>query len=160
MYVCVRAHTCAFVHVRLCPCLCVCVRALASAFVRVRASAFVCVHMIKSPDASARIISDASGRVFRSRTFEMHYILKDFSPTSEHGTHVHKHKHTHTLQLLTTTTLLALSIHCSINSWNCFLRGFGGHNFEKKAAVRGYHTYLYCGDSRARRGHVASRMWL
>ena len=74
MYVCVRAHTCAFVHVRLRPCPYICVRTLASAFVRVRASAFVCVHIIKSPDASARIISDASGRVFRSRTFEVYYI--------------------------------------------------------------------------------------
>ena len=72
-YVSVRAHTCAFVHVRLRPCPYVCVRALASAFVCVRASAFVCVHIIKSPDVSARIISDASGCVFRSRTFEMHY---------------------------------------------------------------------------------------
>ena len=73
MYVCVRAHTCAFVHVRLRPCPYVCVRALASAFVRVRASAFVCVHIIKNPDAAARIIGDASGRVFCSRTFEMDY---------------------------------------------------------------------------------------
>ena len=75
MYVCVRAHTCAFVDVRLRPCPYVCVRALASAFVRVCASVFVCVHIIKSPDASARIISDASGRVFRSRTFEVYYII-------------------------------------------------------------------------------------
>ena len=73
MYVCVRTHTCAFVHVRLRTCPYVCVRALASAFVRVRASAFVCVHIIKSADASACIISDASGRVFRSRTFEVYY---------------------------------------------------------------------------------------
>ena len=43
--------------------------------IRVRASAFVCVHIIKSPDASAHIINGASGRVFRSRTFEMHYMF-------------------------------------------------------------------------------------
>ena len=55
MYVCVRAHTSAFVPLRLRSCVC------------------VCVHIIKSPDASARIISDASGRVFRSRTFEVYY---------------------------------------------------------------------------------------
>ena len=30
---------------------------------------------------------------------------------------------------------LALSIRSSINSWNCFLRGVGDDNFEKKAAV-------------------------
>ena len=42
-------------------------------FVRVRAPAFVCIHIIKSPDASACIISDASGCVFRSRTFKTHY---------------------------------------------------------------------------------------
>ena len=72
-YVCVRACTSASVPIRLRPCPYVCVRALASAFVRVRASAFVCVHIIKSPDASARIISNASGRVFRSRTFEVYY---------------------------------------------------------------------------------------
>ena len=41
---------------------------------RVHASAFVCVHIIKSPDASARIISDASGHVFHSRTFEVYYM--------------------------------------------------------------------------------------
>ena len=75
IYICVRAHTCAFVHVRLRSCPYVCVRALASAFVHVRASVFVCIHIIKSPDASARIISDASGRVFRSRTFEVYYTL-------------------------------------------------------------------------------------
>ena len=74
MYICVRAHTCAFVHVRLRPCPYVCVRALASAFVRVCAFVFVCVHIIKSPDASKRIISDASGRVFHSRTFEVYYM--------------------------------------------------------------------------------------
>ena len=72
--VCIHAHTSAFEHVRLRPYPYVCVRALASAFVRVRASAFVCVHIIKSPDASARIISDASGRVFHSGTFEVYYI--------------------------------------------------------------------------------------
>ena len=33
-----------------------------------------CIHIIKSPDASARIISDTSGRVFRSRTFEVYYM--------------------------------------------------------------------------------------
>ena len=33
-----------------------------------------CVHIIKSPDASARIISDMSGRVFRPRTFEVYYM--------------------------------------------------------------------------------------
>ena len=44
-------------------------------FVRVHASAFVYIRVIKSPDASARIISDASGRIFRSRTFETHYMF-------------------------------------------------------------------------------------
>ena len=85
MYVCVRAHTCAFVHVRLHPCPYVCVRALASAFVRVRASTFVCVHIIKSPDASARIISDASGRVFRSRTFEVYYKYRTMAKVKTIG---------------------------------------------------------------------------
>ena len=44
-------------------------------FVRVHASVFVYIRVIKSPDAAARIISDASGRVFRSRTFETHYMF-------------------------------------------------------------------------------------
>ena len=42
----------------------------------VHESAFVCIHIIKSPDASACIISDASGRVFHSRTFETHYTVR------------------------------------------------------------------------------------
>ena len=42
-----------------------------------------------------------------------------------------------------------------------FLMAFGDHNFEKEAAVRGYHMYiLHSVDSHARRGHVTSRMWL
>ena len=42
-----------------------------------------------------------------------------------------------------------------------FLRAFGEHNFEKEAAVRGYHSYiLYSVDSHARRGHVTSRVQL
>ena len=81
-YVCVCTHTCAFVHVRLRPCPYDCIRALASAFVRVHASAFVCVHIIKSPDASARIISNASGRVFRSKDlrdalYVVHFCAQD-----------------------------------------------------------------------------------
>ena len=72
-YVCIRACTSASVPIRVHSCMYVCVRALASAFVRVHAFAFVCVHIIKSPDASSRIISDASGCVFRSRTFEVYY---------------------------------------------------------------------------------------
>ena len=40
-----------------------------------------------------------------------------------------------------------------------FLRGFGDHNFEKEAAIRGYHMYiLYSVDSHARRGHVWTPM--
>ena len=63
MFVCVRASMSA--SVRLCsrPCL----------YVRVRESAFVRVHIIKRPEASGRIDNDASGCVFRSRTFVMHY---------------------------------------------------------------------------------------
>ena len=96
--VCVRSRACAsvrlnpiirprpssYVHVRLRPCPYVCVRACTSASVPIclrlcpcvciRACVCVCVHIIKSPDASARIISDASGRVFRSKTFEVYYI--------------------------------------------------------------------------------------
>ena len=42
-----------------------------------------------------------------------------------------------------------------------FLRRFGDHNFEKEAAVCGYHMYiLYSVDSHARRGHVTSRIRL
>ena len=52
------------VRLRPCPCL----------YVRIRESAFVCVHIIKRPDASGCIDNDASGRVFRSRTFDMHYM--------------------------------------------------------------------------------------
>ena len=59
----------ASVHARLHPCLCACVCAC------VRTSAIVRVHIIKRPDASGRMKSFASGRVFRSRTFEMYYIL-------------------------------------------------------------------------------------
>ena len=40
-------------------------------------------------------------------------------------------------------TVLALSIRGSINSRNCFFRGFGDLNFVKKAAACGYHTYMY-----------------
>ena len=45
MYVCVRVHTCTFMHVR--------------------ESAFVCGYLIKSLDVYACIISDVSGRVFK-----------------------------------------------------------------------------------------------
>ena len=46
---------------------------------RTRTDAFVCVHIIKGPDMSARIISDASGRVFGSRTFEVYYTSANVS---------------------------------------------------------------------------------
>ena len=43
------------------------------------------------------------------------------------------------------TNLVNITV-CSINPRNYFLRGFGDHNFEIKAAVRGYHTYIeQCG---------------
>ena len=98
----IRPHPSSYVHVRLRPCPYVCIRALASAFVHVRASAFVCVHIIKSPDASACIISDASGRVFRSRTFKMHYRYYEeilYTSCSPHplATPIHS---THSPQLL------------------------------------------------------------
>ena len=54
----VLVRACTSASVPICLRSCVCVR---------------CVHLIKSPDASARIISNASGRVFRSRTFEVYY---------------------------------------------------------------------------------------
>ena len=38
--------------------------------------------------------------------------------------------------------VLALSIHSSIRSRNCFLRRFGDHDFMKEAAIRGYQTYI------------------
>ena len=63
MFVCVRASMSASVRLRSRPCL----------YVRVRESAFVRVHIIKRPEASGRIDNDASGCVFRSRTFVMHY---------------------------------------------------------------------------------------
>ena len=79
--VCVRASAFSSVRPRVCsmdvhafrlrPCMLVCVRACA--FVRVRVCTYVCVHIIKRPDASGRMKSFASGRVFRSRTFEMYY---------------------------------------------------------------------------------------
>ena len=58
-----HAFSSASVHARLRPCLCACVRM----------SAIVRVHIIKHPDVSGRMKSFASGRVFRSRTFEMYY---------------------------------------------------------------------------------------
>ena len=61
-----RVRLRSFVSVRLRPRPCI--------YVRVRESAFVRVHIIKRPDASGCIDNDASGRVVRSRTFEMHYI--------------------------------------------------------------------------------------
>ena len=63
-FICVRVSTFASVPLRPRPCL----------YVRVREFTFVRVHIIKRPDASGRIDNDASGRIFRSRTFEMHYI--------------------------------------------------------------------------------------
>ena len=76
IFVCVHACSSASVHVRLRPCMLVCVRACARAFVRVRALAYVRVHIIKRPDASGRMKSFASGRVFRSTTFEMYYRFR------------------------------------------------------------------------------------
>ena len=65
-FICVHASMSVSMRLRSRPCLYV--------RVRVRESAFVCVHIIKRPDASGCIDNDASGRVFHSRTFEMHYM--------------------------------------------------------------------------------------
>ena len=59
----VRLRSFASVRLHSCPCL----------YVRVRESAFVRVHIIKRPDESGCIDNDASGRVFRSKTFEMYF---------------------------------------------------------------------------------------
>ena len=64
-----------FIRPRTCMYDCVCAHMCAS--VRVRVSALVCIHIIKSLDTSAHIKIDASGRVFHSRTFEMHYIYSN-----------------------------------------------------------------------------------
>ena len=63
IFVCVCACSSASVPVCVRSCVCACVRT----------SAIVRVHIIKRPDASGRMKSFASGRVFRSRTFEMYY---------------------------------------------------------------------------------------
>ena len=72
---CVCSRTCASVRVnpiiRPRPSSYTLVRACTSA--SAHSCVFVCIHIIKSPDASACIISDASGCVFRSRTFKTHY---------------------------------------------------------------------------------------
>ena len=89
VYVCVHAHTCAFVHVhvRVRSCMYVCVRAHTSASVPLRLRSCVCMrlrsymYVMKGPDLSARIISDASGRVFHSRTFEVYYSSRSSSVT-------------------------------------------------------------------------------
>ena len=111
----IRVRSCMYVRLRPCPY--VCIRALASASVRVCASAFVCVHIIRSPDASARIISDASGCVFRSRTFEMHYKLPDFI------------SHMPMLYTFRTISLLQVIIECheEFDRLSAEMQLFGGH---------------------------------
>ena len=64
--VCVRLRPCVYVRVRVSTSASVHLRSRQCVYVHVRASAFIRVHIIKLPDAS--------GRVFLSRTFEMHYI--------------------------------------------------------------------------------------
>ena len=70
----VRLRSFASVRLRPHPCVYVRVRASTFASVCLRPRPCVRVHIIKLPDASGRIDNDASGRVFRSRTFEMHYM--------------------------------------------------------------------------------------
>ena len=75
--VCVRLRPCAFVSVRAYSFASARIRSRPCVFVHVRACTFVCVffvHIIKRPDASRRIVSAESGRVFGSRTFEMYYM--------------------------------------------------------------------------------------
>ena len=64
MSACIHLCTTSYVHLRLCPCPYVCDCACACVY----------VHIINNLDTSARIISDVSGCVFHSRTFEMQYM--------------------------------------------------------------------------------------
>ena len=74
-FICVHASTSVSMRLRSCPCL----------YVRVRESVFVRVHIIKLPDASGCIDNDASGPVFHSRTFEMHYMIMHVLYETLHG---------------------------------------------------------------------------
>ena len=67
----------ASVFVRPRTCMHVCVRAHMCVFVRVRTSVFVCIHIIKSSDASARIISGVWTRFSFKDLRDALYIFVD-----------------------------------------------------------------------------------